>query len=1357
MIIFFADREMRPLGHATTNLPNGYVIKEDLKTEEVETGVATFSCVIGFNAKNRKALEAMTNAGNYLMRSNGDENEFYTIIDAEIDSKNKEIYVYAEDAGLDLINEIVGEFEAPETHTADWYVNKYIVDSGFEIGINEIPASTTRKLSWEGEETVTARLASIATQFGGFEVSYSYAIKGLEITNKYVNIFAKRGKDEGVQLRLNRELDKIVTTKSVANLATAFVCEGGVPDGAEEPITLKGYKVEGDDAEDFFIDENGTLKAKTANKKWSRYVWNKEPNKLNDGEGYIVRPYSYNTPDQKTLCSHAITELKKVCDMEINFEVDIKRLPESVKIGDRVYVVDDEGELYVSSRILVLETSVTEQTHKATLGEHLIKKSGISQKVADLAAAFSKASTSALRAMDIASNAKENANAAKDLADAAANEADEALKKAQEALDSANNSLTVSNGAQSVADKAQAAVDKVEDSVAALDKTIQDAQAAIDNAHNAAEIATSKAEEALTAAGNAQEYAEAATLAAAEAKASLETTLEKANEAVDAADEAKTNAQAALETAAAAKADAEQAERDVEEWAGNLETFKKSVSENYVRQTELTETTSALQAQITANANELSITHSQLTVIDETANDAKEKADLASEAADAAKLLADAATLDADRAQRAATTAREAAEAAQAEADTAQAAADTARSVANKADEDLEAAKADLATVQGRVDATEEEIAAAQKAVDDAQLAADAARAEAEIAVQKAADAQATADKAAENAVIVQQKANEAASQAALTQAVINGIIGDAEAAQAKADEAAAIAAAAQETANEAVANAATAQDKADQAAQEAADALEIADNAKTAADQAQADLNTAQQNLADVTSRVDATEAEIAAAEAAVELAQTKADEAQSAADTAQSAADTAKAQADQAIEDAATAQATAENAQRAAEEAKDAADKAQIAANSLAVRVTNAETEIQKTNDSIKLLASKEELASTMAGFYTKTETDSKIDQKADSITLSVSETIDNIKVGTRNWAIGTSEKWTDFETGGDVGSLILSYATPNSENSGVHHYSDLGVVVDDYVTIGIDVTANNATMYLFVGCYDSAALDGTMWSYTSNMISKGSSGRCTVQIPIKAYSPYICASLRQYGSTKAVVAEQYKCLQVVHGIKPADWAPAPEDVQGNIDEVAADAADQNDKTVERVSKAESIIQQLKDAINLLVTDENGTTLLQQTSEGWSFNLKSVQDNVDSATEQLGALTEDVGSTQAAVEVLNKAVEDLGRVGEYIKISTYTYTDDEGNEQTEPSIDLGEQDTGFKLKITNTRIWFTDGANDLVSINSKNKTLEIGNATVKGELHIGDEGAEQATGVWVWKQRSNGNLGLTWKGVNS
>lgn len=387
MILYFANREMEILGQASTNLPKGFRLKIDSKVEDVDTGVASFECAIGYRAENRLELEAMMNPGNYLLYSHEGEQKFYTIIDYDGDTKPQEILCYAEDAGLDLLNEIAGEFEATESHDAEWYINKYTNDSGFEIGINEIPSNSVRKLKWDGESTCTERLASIATQFGGYEISYSFEIEGMEVRKKLINIYKKRGKELEEQLRLNRDIDRIITKKSVANLATALSCTGGVPKGKNKPITLKGYVY---DDGDFYVNSKGILCSREANAKWSRYVWNKEPNTKSTDAGYITKTYSYETVSQATLCAHAITELQKVCDMEVNYEVDIKKLPDDVQIGDRVNIVDDAGELYLSARILKLETSVVEDSYKATLGEYLIKDSGISQRVEDLATQFAE-------------------------------------------------------------------------------------------------------------------------------------------------------------------------------------------------------------------------------------------------------------------------------------------------------------------------------------------------------------------------------------------------------------------------------------------------------------------------------------------------------------------------------------------------------------------------------------------------------------------------------------------------------------------------------------------------------------------------------------------------------------------------------------------------------------------------------------------------------------------------------------------------------------------------------------------------------------------------------------------------------
>lgn len=383
MIIYFADRKMNILGYASDRLKKGYIIQDDNKTEDTETGVAIFECTIGYDSTTLQDLDQCMEVGNYILRSNDGEKEFYTIIESERDTKDQTIYIYVEDAGMDLLNEVVGPYAADKAYDIEYYINEFAIDSGFEIGINEIP-DLTRTLSWDGYATAAERIASVATQFDNAEISYSFETKGLIITHKYINIYKKRGKDSGIQLRLNREIDRIIVNKSIANLATGLEVTGGTPEGQDSAITLKGYTY---DDGDMYV--SGTkLLSRDALAKWSRYVWDKEPGKVEGYTGHIVRRYSYDTTSQSELCAHAVTELKNLSKIEVNYEIEISEFPENLKIGDRADIVDDNGEVYVSSRILKLETSVTGRSRKATLGDYIIKDSGISEKIEQLAEQF---------------------------------------------------------------------------------------------------------------------------------------------------------------------------------------------------------------------------------------------------------------------------------------------------------------------------------------------------------------------------------------------------------------------------------------------------------------------------------------------------------------------------------------------------------------------------------------------------------------------------------------------------------------------------------------------------------------------------------------------------------------------------------------------------------------------------------------------------------------------------------------------------------------------------------------------------------------------------------------------------------
>lgn len=392
MIIYFADRAMNILGSASTGLPKGLMITNDKKTEEISEGVAIFECNLDYNFVNPDEdeeqevdVKKLAAVGNFILKQSADDGkaEVYTIIDSTIDPIQKDASIYAEDAGLDLLNEVVGRYTADKAYSIDHYINKFAYDSGFEIGINEV-SNLTRKLSWDGETTATERLLSVAAQFDNAEIEFSFKVENMAVTGKYINVYKKRGNDSGVTLTIGKEVSGFRIKSSIADLATAYRCTGGTPEGSENPITLDGYKY---DDGDFHVFGSYVMSRK-ALEKWSRYQIKTE--KKENDVGHIVKTFSYDTTSKSELCNRAVSSLKKICDEAVTYEVELLYLPDGVKVGDTVSIVDDDDNTYLTARLLKLETSESNDTKEAELGDYVRQESGIDEKVIELAERFEK-------------------------------------------------------------------------------------------------------------------------------------------------------------------------------------------------------------------------------------------------------------------------------------------------------------------------------------------------------------------------------------------------------------------------------------------------------------------------------------------------------------------------------------------------------------------------------------------------------------------------------------------------------------------------------------------------------------------------------------------------------------------------------------------------------------------------------------------------------------------------------------------------------------------------------------------------------------------------------------------------------
>ena len=381
MIIYFCDRQLNILGHASTELPQGIRISQDRTVEDVETGVNSFECVLTWDSDTRSELESGIVAGNYILKKSDTEyDSLYQIVETESDTKEQEISLYAEDAGLDLLNTLC-EATTLTNMTVEQML-AYFLPSDWAIAVWDAPTST-RTYTWDGESTCTERIRSVVGLWD-CELYYSFRIEGLQVREKIVNVVVKRGLQEAIpQLRLNYDIDRIITKTSIADVVTAPKVTGGTPEGADTPIDLVNYDYTYTDPVTgnlYQVDKtSGQMRNITAMDRWSSII---------DEDGLWVGSYSFDTTDKAILAGQARAELQRRCVPAVNYEVDFSALPEGAQIGDRINIIDDEGELYLEARLLQIETSEAEGTQKAVLGEYLIKSSGISDRIQALATDF---------------------------------------------------------------------------------------------------------------------------------------------------------------------------------------------------------------------------------------------------------------------------------------------------------------------------------------------------------------------------------------------------------------------------------------------------------------------------------------------------------------------------------------------------------------------------------------------------------------------------------------------------------------------------------------------------------------------------------------------------------------------------------------------------------------------------------------------------------------------------------------------------------------------------------------------------------------------------------------------------------
>lgn len=185
-------------------------------------------------------------------------------------------------------------------------------------------------------------------------------------------------------------------------------------------------------------------------------------------------------------------------------------------------------------------------------------------------------------------------------------------------------------------------------------------------------------------------------------------------------------------------------------------------------------------------------------------------------------------------------------------------------------------------------------------------------------------------------------------------------------------------------------------------------------------------------------------------------------------------------------------------------------------------------------------------------------------------------------------------------------------------------------------------------------------------------------------------------------------------------------------------NAQNSAGDAQSTADNAISRIETTEEAILTINNTISSLVSDGNGNTLMTQGPNGWTFDITQITDNMNSLSSQINSMGKEIDSTYSLADIAKDLADSIAKKTAYIEIKTVN---------SQPAIILGQSSNNFKLQITNTSIDFMDGSTRVAYVS--NQQLYIERAIVKSDLQMGDG----SNGAFVWRVRSNGNLGLRWE----
>jgi phage minor structural protein len=372
-MIYILDRREKIIGVLNNNgTDNSSPYFDDLMVEDLATGSDTYPFKTFANTEQSENLEV----GNYIARKDLDGYfKLFQIVQVEEEHNDTLIKsIYAESAGLELLNEIVRPFKQDSINAKDAMI-AILNNTRWKVGKVDKELMEVNSLNIENYENTYKVLQNVATLFDG-ELRFRVTIKAGQVADRYVDLLKERGVVTKKRFEYGKDILNIKKTVDASELVTALIGVGKSDENGDN-ITFKSIS---------WSKSNGNLADKPLNQD---FIEDKEAKKRWDTQGNnILGVYEVDTSSPEELIRLTWKELQRRKNPKISYELDVALLErlvedkehEEVRIGDTVYVIDNSFEppLYLSARVTRLETSFTDSTkNKCTLSNFKEVKSNI--------------------------------------------------------------------------------------------------------------------------------------------------------------------------------------------------------------------------------------------------------------------------------------------------------------------------------------------------------------------------------------------------------------------------------------------------------------------------------------------------------------------------------------------------------------------------------------------------------------------------------------------------------------------------------------------------------------------------------------------------------------------------------------------------------------------------------------------------------------------------------------------------------------------------------------------------------------------------------------------------------------------